>query len=192
MAHDVRLRIPSVIGYTNGVTADNNDSASVILVDENDNEVGVADKLSVHQSPPALHRAFSVFIFDSAGRWLLQKRASTKYHFAGLWTNACCSHPQPGEDTVASARRRLQAEMSINAALAEKLSFIYEATDSNSGLTEWEYDHVFTGVVDIDPSPDPSEVDEWRWVDASDLAVEVDQFSERFTPWFRIAIRKLN
>jgi len=163
----------------------------VILVDANDNPIGVAAKIEAHQHPPKLHRAFSVFIFDSAGRMLLQRRASAKYHFGGLWTNAACSHPQPGEDTGTAAARRLRAEMGIDVPLTEQLSFLYHAEDLSTGLTEWEFDHVFTGIFDGDPNPDAGEVDGWRWVDAVELAREVDEHPERFTPWFRIALSKI-
>jgi isopentenyl-diphosphate delta-isomerase len=163
----------------------------VILVDADDSPIGVAAKLAAHQDPPQLHRAFSVFIFDSAGRMLLQRRASKKYHFGGLWTNACCSHPQPGEDTLTAASRRLRAELGIDALLEERFAFVYRAEDPSTGLIEWEFDHVFAGTFDGDPVPDADEVDEWRWVDRSDLEREVREHASRFTPWFLIALAKI-
>jgi len=183
-------RKPRPVGYTEAVT-DIDAREYVILVDTNDSPIGVAAKIEVHQHPPKLHRAFSVFIFDSAGRMLLQRRASTKYHFGGLWTNAACSHPQPGEDTQESAVRRLRAEMGIDVILTERLSFEYRAKDASTGLVEWEFDHVFTGTFDGVPDPDSAEVDEWRWVDHSELAREVRERPERFTPWFLIALSKI-
>ena len=185
------LRKHSTVGYTLAMT-DIDAREYVILVDTNDSPIGVAAKIEAHQHPPKLHRAFSVFIFDSAGRMLLQRRASTKYHFGGLWTNACCSHPQPGEDTLAAAGRRLLAEMGIEVSLTERLSFVYHAEDPSTGLVEWEFDHVFAGTFDGAPNPSAVEVDEWRWVDSSDLAREVRDQSERFTPWFLIALTKLD
>jgi len=163
----------------------------VILVDANDNPTGVAAKIEAHQHPPRLHRAFSVFIFDSAGRMLLQRRASTKYHFGGLWTNAACSHPQPGEETLDAAGRRLRAEMGIDVPLAERMSFIYRAEDPSTELVEWEFDHVFTGTFDGEPDPDAAEVGGWRWIDRADLDSEIQEQPGQFTPWFLIALTHL-
>src|SRR6478735_7868072 len=116
---------------------------NVILVDERDTAVGIMEKMEVHQKA-LLHRAFSVFIFNDKGEMLLQKRAEKKYHSGGLWTNACCSHPQPGEDTMESANNRLREEMGFNTALHKAFTFVYKAPFEN-GLTEHEYDHVFVG-----------------------------------------------
>src|SRR5688572_17566304 len=117
----------------------------IILVDEQDNPLGTSDKLSAHQHGGALHRAFSVFLFDASGRMLLQQRGAGKYHFANLWTNACCSHPRPGEETIDAARRRVREELGIDVALTHAFGFVYRAEDPTSGLTEHEYDHVFVG-----------------------------------------------
>jgi len=116
----------------------------VILVDENDNEIGVEEKISAHEEPPKLHRAFSVFIFNPQKQMLLQQRALSKYHSPGLWTNTCCSHPRPGESSEDAAHRRLMEEMGFDTDLMEAFTFTYKAPFDNN-LTEWEFDHVFIG-----------------------------------------------
>ena len=159
----------------------------VILVDGDDREVGTMGKLAAHENGGVRHRAFSVFIFDSNGRWLLQRRADGKYHFPGLWTNACCSHPRPGENTEDAAHRRLQEELGFDCRLQERFQFEYRATSEAEGLTEHELDHVFTGVHDGDVQPDPEEVGETRWAEGGELKQELREYPERFTPWFLIA-----
>src|SRR6188768_1448075 len=116
----------------------------IILVDEQDRPTGTMGKMEVHEKA-LLHRAFSVFIFNDCGEMLLQQRAVKKYHSAGLWTNACCSHPRPGEDTLLAAQKRLQEELGFTTSLEKAFAFIYKASFEN-GLTEYEFDHVFTGV----------------------------------------------
>ena len=161
---------------------------AVVLVDEQDRPLGVEAKLKAHEAGGRLHRAFSVFLFDAAGRMLLQRRATTKYHFGGLWTNACCSHPQWGEDVVSGAKVRLREELGVVADLSEAFTFVYRADDPASGLTEHEFDHVLFGQFDGRPEPDPAEVDGWRWVDPYELSRDVAAHPERYTPWFRIAL----
>jgi isopentenyl-diphosphate delta-isomerase len=156
---------------------------TVILVDPNDVPVGTMGKLAAHQQG-ALHRAFSVFVFDEAGRMLLQRRADGKYHSGGLWSNTCCGHPRPDEDTAAGARRRLREEMGVDCALQPAFTFLYRA-DVGGGLTEHELDHVFTARCGDTPRPDPEEVGEWRWVSPDELSAEVREHPERFTVWFR-------
>ena len=121
----------------------------VILVDKDDKQVGLMSKLEAHEKG-VLHRAFSIFIFNSKYELLLQKRASSKYHSGGLWTNTCCSHPREGEDTLDAANRRLNEEMGIKTSLRKVYDFIYKAELDNQ-LTEHEFDHVFYGVFDNDP-----------------------------------------
>jgi isopentenyl-diphosphate Delta-isomerase len=161
----------------------------VILVDADDTAIGTREKRAAHVTG-ALHRAFSIFVFDSAGRMLLQRRAITKYHSGGLWSNACCSHPRPGESTRAAAHRRLFEELGFHCPLRTAFSFVYRA-DVGGGLIEHEYDHVFIGTFDGDPAPDPVEVDDWRWVDMYALRRELREAPGRFTYWFRIALDEL-
>jgi isopentenyl-diphosphate Delta-isomerase len=161
----------------------------VVLVNRRDEYIGVSNKMDAHTSGQ-LHRAFSVFIFDSAGRILLQRRANSKYHSGGLWSNSCCSHPRPGETTGAAARRRLYEELGFNCTLRPAFRFIYRA-DVGAGLTEHEYDHVYTGIFDGTPHPDPAEVEAWRWVSPPALLRELAGHPGHFTPWARIAFDEL-
>ena len=163
----------------------------VILVDEADREIGTSEKLAAHQQGGQLHRAFSVFLFDDAGRMLLQKRAIGKYHFGGLWTNACCGHPRPGEEVDASARRRLREELGVESELREVFSFVYTAEDPGSGLTERELDHVLVGRFGGEARPDPDEVDALRWVECPELERDLARHPERFTPWLAHVLERL-
>jgi isopentenyl-diphosphate delta-isomerase len=159
----------------------------VVLVGETGDEIGVADKLEAHRSG-RLHRAVSVFIVRG-DRLLLQRRAPGKYHFGGLWTNTCCTHPRPGESPLAAGERRLPEEMGIAAAeLHEVGHFVYTALDPVSGLTEHEFDHVLIGSAEGDPAPDPAEVAEWRWVELDDLRRRLSVEPDRFTPWLGPAL----
>ena len=161
------------------------DSESVILVNENDEPIGTAPKLDAHTSGK-LHRAFSVFIHDRNGRILLQRRADDKYHSGGLWTNACCGHPRPGETTTAAAERRLLEEMGIDARLDEAGVFTYQSSVGN-GLTEHEVDHVFTGIYSGDPVPNSDEVEKWRWISPDELRDWMRRDPAAFTVWFERA-----
>jgi len=163
----------------------------IILVDEADREIGTAEKLAAHRDGGRLHRAFSVFLFDDAGRMLLQRRAAAKYHFGGLWTNACCGHPRPGEEVGAAARRRLREELGVEPELREVFSFVYSAEDPGSGLTEREVDHVFVGRFSGEARPDPSEVDALRWADCDELEHDLGERPEHYTPWFAHALERL-
>jgi isopentenyl-diphosphate delta-isomerase len=167
------------------------DSDELILVDEHDNPVGYAPKLAAHQDGGRLHRAFSIFIFNAAGEMLLQRRASGKYHFGGLWTNACCSHPRRGQSTIDAAHLRLHEEFGFDTELSEQFTFIYRATDHASGLTEHEFDHVFTGRFDGQSKPNPEEIGEWKWVRPAELMAHVKARPEAYTPWFRVAIERV-
>lgn len=158
----------------------------VILVDECDRELGSSEKLRAHLDG-ALHRAFSVFVFDGAGRLLLQKRAGGKYHSAGLWSNTACGHPRPGEGTAAAARRRLREEMNFDCELREEFSFLYRA-ELEGGLVEHEYDHVFTGTFAGAPAPDPSEVEDWEWVTIEELRRAVGDDPARYSRWLKIVV----
>lgn len=157
----------------------------VILVDEHDVAVGEMEKLEAHRRG-TFHRAFSVFVLDREGRVLLQRRAESKYHSGGLWSNTCCGHPRPGEDTGAAATRRLREEMGIECSLHSAGSFVYRAQLGE--LVEHEYDHVFAGRLDGDPRPDPAEVAEWRWMSPDELARDLETHPERYTVWVAKAL----
>ena len=157
----------------------------VILVDKNDNQVGLMPKLEAHEKG-LLHRAFSIFIFNSRYELLLQKRASSKYHSGGLWTNTCCSHPREGEDTLDAANRRLDEEMGIKTSLRKVYDFIYKAELDNQ-LTEHEFDHVFYGVCDRDPKLNRDEAEDFKWVDMETLNNDIIKNEDNYTVWFKIA-----
>ena len=157
------------------------DGELVVLVDRHDNEVGRAPKLQAHVDG-VLHRAVSVFLFDDAGKVLLQRRALEKYHSGGLWSNTCCGHPRPGESPADAAHRRLREEMGILCALAPVGHFIYRAPLPD-GLTEHELDHVFLGRFLGAPAPNPAEVSAWRWMPVADLVADHARRPERYTAW---------
>ena len=162
----------------------------VILVDLDDQEIGKMEKMQAHIEAK-LHRAFSVFIFNSKGELLLQQRAFTKYHTPGLWTNTCCSHPRHGETTAEAAHRRMVEEMGFDCDFEEVFSFHYKAKFSNE-LTEHEIDHVFVGFSDEVPVINPEEVAEYRYTDMETLAKEIKENPEEFTIWFKIAFDRVN
>lgn len=161
----------------------------VVLVDEFDNAVGVMEKLEAHQKG-LLHRAFSVFIFSSGGKMLLQRRASSKYHSAGLWTNACCSHPRPNENTLDAANRRLKEEMGLVVKLTYKTRFTY-STKFDNDLVEHEVDHVFVGITDTDPIINVEEVESYIWMTTTDIKDQLSINPDLFTSWFKIAMEKI-
>lgn len=159
-------------------------SEEVILVNERDEEIGRMEKHAAHREP-VLHRAFSVFLFDGEGRMLLQQRAAVKYHSPSLWTNACCSHPRPGERTEDAAARRLMEELGLRTPLEHRFAFTYQAEVGN-GLTEYELDHVYFGTISGAPTPNPLEVQDWRYVELDVLREEMTAHPDRFTAWLHI------
>ena len=158
----------------------------VILVAEDDSELGTMEKMQAHREG-ALHRAFSVFIFNTSGELLLHRRSLQKYHSAGLWTNTCCSHPRPGEATESAAHRRLLEEMGLSSELRHLFSFHYEVAFDN-GLIEHELDHVFIGFSDALPEINPEEVSEYKYICPDELTEWIHNEPESFTPWFRICL----
>lgn len=158
----------------------------VILVNEADEPVGMMEKMEAHEKG-VLHRAFSVFLFNAAGEMLLHQRAHSKYHSGGLWTNACCSHPRPGESVLEAAHRRLMEEMGMAADLSEAFSFLYRA-ELDHGMIEHELDHVVLGEAVATPEPNPEEVEAYRFVELEALRDEVAAHPERFTEWFKICL----
>ena len=160
----------------------------VVLVDADDREVGIMEKLTAHRHG-RLHRAVSVFLFDHRGRLLLQKRSEGKYHSGGLWSNTCCTHPRPGEATIDAAHRRLQEEMGIEARLAYAFSTIYDLS-VGSDLVEHEFNHIFVGMASTLPHPDPAEVSSWRWASERELHTLVHQLPALYSSWFRLLYRR--
>jgi isopentenyl-diphosphate delta-isomerase len=154
-----------------------------------DMPVGTAEKMEAHQKA-LLHRAFSVFIFNSKGEMLLQQRAVNKYHSGGLWSNACCSHPYQGQETKVAAEKRLQEEMGFTTPLNKAFEFIYNASFDN-GLTEYEYDHVFIATYDGKISPDKTEVGDYCFINMDELKESLQSHPQKYTEWFKIAFPKL-
>lgn len=162
----------------------------LILVDQDDQELGAASKLHVHRDGQ-LHRAFSILIFNAQSELLLQRRADRKYHFAMRWSNTCCGHPRPGESTLMAASRRLKEEFGIRVPLTERTRLIYLAEDLESGLIEHEYLHIFYGVHAGNPQPDPFEIGAWRWMSVPVIRRALRMHAEWFTPWFPLLIERL-
>lgn len=161
----------------------------VILVDENDVPLGKMEKIEVHQKA-LLHRAFSIFIFNRNGEMLLQKRADVKYHSPKLWTNACCSHPEPGQTTLAAASKRLMEEMGFTTTLEKAFDFIYKASFDN-GLTEYEFDHVYIGTYDDSIIPNDEEVSAYCYKTLEEIEDSLESHPQDYTEWFKIAFPKL-
>ena len=161
----------------------------VILVDALDNVVGTMEKMEAHREG-VLHRAFSVMAFNTKGEVLLQKRASSKYHSGGLWTNTCCSHPAPGEPIDQAVKRRLQYEMGIDVDPSFAFKFTYRA-ELDHGLTEHELDHVFTATFDGVPQVNPHEVEDWKYMGLADLREDLARAPERYTAWFKYIVERM-
>jgi isopentenyl-diphosphate delta-isomerase len=160
----------------------------VILVDEQDNEIGVMEKLRAHELGK-LHRAFSVFIFNDKKELLLQQRAINKYHSGGLWTNTCCSHPSPNETIKDAAIRRLYEEMGMTCDLKIINNFIYK-TEFENGLIEHEFDYILTGISKSTPQINKTEVESYKWQQISEIQNDINLNPNQFTTWFKIAIQK--
>lgn len=156
----------------------------VVLVNERDEALGTMEKLEAHRQG-LLHRAFSIMIFNDQGAVLLQRRALTKYHSPGLWTNACCSHPRPGEDLEAAAHRRLQEELGFDCALEHAFHFTYKVQFDNN-LYEHEFDHVFVGVYNQLPQFNQEEVADVKFVEVQTLTEAISSYPERYTEWFKM------
>lgn len=160
----------------------------VVLVDEKDKQIGTGEKLETHRKG-ILHRGFSIFIFNSKGEMMLQKRAMTKYHCAGLWSNACCGHPRPNEGLMAAMRRRLREEMGFDCNLERMFEFIYEVK-LDKGMMEHEFLHVYKGVFDGSPKVNPEEADDWKWVSVNLLREDMRKNPSMYSPWFKLAMEK--
>ncbi len=160
----------------------------VILVDENDKQIGLMEKIEAHEKA-LLHRAFSVFVYNDKNELMIQQRALHKYHSPGLWTNTCCSHQREGESNLEAGKRRLFEEMGFTTQLEETISFIYKAPFDN-GLTEHEFDYVLVGQYNGEPNPNPEEVADWKWVTLEFLKNDIENYPEEYTEWFKIIFQK--
>jgi len=160
----------------------------VILVDEQDNETGTMEKMEAHQKG-LLHRAFSIVIFNSKGEMLLQQRAVEKYHSGGLWTNACCSHPGPGEAIEDAGKRKLLQEMGFACDLNFSHKFIYKVEFDNQ-LTEYEWDYVLVGYYDGAPSVNPGEAQSWKYQSLESIRKDAEQNPDAYTCWFKLILKQ--
>ena len=160
----------------------------VILIDENDNPIGLMEKIEAHEKA-LLHRAFSVFIFNKKGELMLQQRAADKYHSPLLWTTTCCSHQRDGETNLEAGKRRLFEEMGFVTELKEVFSFIYKAPFDN-GLTEHELDHVMVGYFDGEPNLNAEEVESYKWMTLEDVKSDIENNPNEYTAWFKIIFEK--
>lgn len=161
----------------------------VILVDRKDKQIGTEEKMKAHLEAK-LHRAFSIYIFNSKGELLIQQRALGKYHCPGIWANTCCSHPRPGENMEEATHRRLIEEMGFDAELKETMKFIYTIKFDN-GLTENEFLHVLTGKADVLPKINPEEVNGWKWIHIPELKKDIKENPEKYAYWFKMTIEKM-
>jgi len=164
-------------------------SQQVILVDEHDNAIGFMDKMEAHQKG-LIHRAFSIFIFNSRGEMLLQQRALSKYHSAGLWSNSCCSHPYPGEEINDAATRRLKEELGFETSLEKIFEFTYHVSFEN-GLVENEFDHVFVGHYDGNIKMNSEELNDYAFKPMEQIRMELKKEPENYTEWFKISFPKI-
>lgn len=162
----------------------------VILVDENDRQSGTCEKLEAHQKG-LKHVAFSIFLFNKEGKFLIQQRAAEKYHTPGLWSNTCCSHPRPDEEMEDALQRKLFQEMGIQAPVEKVFDFSYRA-DFDNGLIENELDHVYFGEYNDKPNPNPEEIQAWKYSSYQEIKAEIEKNETNFTPWFKIVLDKVH
>ncbi|WP_241581143.1 isopentenyl-diphosphate Delta-isomerase [Rosenbergiella nectarea] len=159
------------------------ENIDVILVDEHDNPLGQMEKLEAHRQG-RLHRAITVYIFNTEQQLMLQQRAFSKYHCGGLWSNTCCGHPFPNESTQQAAERRLDEEMGLKLTL-KKITQTYYNLPVTDGLVEHEFGHIFTGYTDQLPRLNPEEAENYRFASLSEIEQELVSSPELFTPWFK-------
>ena len=160
----------------------------VILVNEHDEQIGLMPKMEAHEKA-VLHRAFSVFVFNTKNELMLQQRAAHKYHSPLLWTNTCCSHQRDGESNIEAGTRRLKEEMGFTTDLKETTSFIYKAPFDN-GLTEHELDHIMLGYYENEPIINKQEVEDWKWMPLEDVKHDINVHPEQYAAWFKIILKK--
>lgn len=163
----------------------------IILVNKRDKQIGTEEKIKAHREGK-LHRAFSIFIFNSKGELLIQRRAKTKYHAPGLWANTCCSHPRPGKNLKTEAEKRLKEEMGIICNIKEVFSTIYNTKNEKyGGLFEHEFDHIFIGKSNANPNPDKEEVEDWKWIKTGELKKDIKKNPKKYASWFKLIMKKI-
>jgi len=160
----------------------------VILVDDQDREIGTMEKLAAHKLGK-LHRAFSILVFNSKGELMLQQRAHNKYHSGGLWTNTCCSHPRPGETAIDAGKRKLVQEMGFDCDLTYSHKFIYKVELDNN-LIEHEWDHVLIGFYDGEPILNTEEALSWKFMGLDALQKDVALNPHHYTQWFKMILQQ--
>lgn len=161
----------------------------VILVDKNNRKVGTEEKIKAHKEGK-LHRAFSIFIFNSKEELLIQQRTKTKYHSGGLWSNSVCSHPRPGETYLLAKHRRLKEEMDFDCKLKKLFCFLYNAVFKN-GLIENEYNCIFIGKFDGKPQPNKKEIMDYKWISIKELEQDILKYPNKYTVWLKIALKRI-
>lgn len=161
---------------------EDNMSKQIIVVDYDDNEIGVGEKIDIHKKG-LLHRAFSVFLVNES-KVLLQKRNISKYHSGGKIANSCCSHPYVGETTQIAAERRVAEELGITHIDLTEIGHIVYRCDFGTGITEYEYDHIFVGFYDGQVVPDKNEIEEAYWQEVDLIKIDVTNHPEKYTCWF--------
>jgi farnesyl-diphosphate farnesyltransferase len=183
-----RRVVLEILGPQDPILASSPAEERVVLVNQDDEAIGIEEKIKAHRLG-ALHRAFSVFVLNTSGQLLLQKRAATKYHSGGLWSNTCCGHPRPDETVENAARRRLNEEMGFDSELRKLFHFVYDAKLEN-GITENEFDHVLLGHFDGVPKANSIEVADWKWMDLAMLSVDLAVHPEKYTYWFQFSFER--
>ncbi len=166
------------------------ENKQLVLVDENDNVIGSETKEKCHDGNGILHRAFSVFIFNSKNRLLIHKRSGQKRLWPLFWTNTCCSHPSEDETYEQGGERRLKEELGLSCSLKFLYKFQYQVPFEDRG-SENEMCAILIGRCDSDPSPDPEEVAEWKFMDLEELQKDIEQNPEKYTPWFKMEMERL-
>lgn len=180
----LKTRIPNFFFCIFGKLKQNMEEENVILVNQNDEQIGLMPKMEAHEKA-VLHRAFSVFVLNDKNEIMLQQRAKHKYHSPLLWTNTCCSHQRDGETNLQAGNRRLNEEMGFETELKELFHFIYKAPFDN-GLTEHELDHVMIGYYNEEPKINPEEVESWKWMGIEEVQNDMQLHPEVYTVWFKI------
>ena len=163
----------------------------LILVDSDDQEIGLMDKTLCHEDQGKLHRAFSIFLFNRSGEVLIQQRATSKPLWGDFWSNTCCSHPRAGESIDSAASRRIEEELGIQAELSFIYKFEYQAR-FNEQLSENELCSVYFGHFDGAPTPNPNEVQSWKWISRESLTKELRDNADLYTPWLKLEWSTLN
>jgi len=168
-----------------------NKAKPIVLVDEKDVILGFKEKFATHKIPVPLHRAISIVIYDKKGRILITKRAAAKPTWGGVWSNAVCTHPYPDESYIEAAKRRLNEELGIKTELNEVLIFTYHAEMEDGRWGECELDHVFKGTYDGRVSPNPEEIDDYKWIGVEELKKDLLEHPKKYTPWFKLILEKI-